>query len=365
MTDFIKSNLQIIGICALIAMVLIIRIIAVLRRGNDARNQTRKQDVWRATLARCGETGSYVLRSGELSRFASGEMMRAFEALLEGGGPEAEACCAVLRENSAKLVERVSGRADTAEKGYFAHLLTVADLTGLTAEERRPYIEYTRGLLFEKSVYCRENALRALYALGDAEAVADAIRLLSSDAEVHNEKLLADGMNSFRGDRKALANALMERFDRYDDHSQSAVITFFTVADFHDWDGFFKERLAGSDISLDQRCDILRLLLRVPSEDTKRLLVDTLRDKGKAEDWQTAAVAATGLSAYPGDDEVFRALRSGITSPAWDVRKNCAATLVKLAPPKESLEEILNGDDAFAADALRYALDSEGDAEKR
>ncbi len=359
MKEFISSNIQIIGICALIAMVLVIRIIALARRENDAREQMQKEDLWRRTFSRCRYAGSFVLRNSEVARFSSGAMLRAFASLAEGGGHEAEDCIAVLRENSKAVTARVSSRADSTEKGFFAYILSTADLTGLKEEEKAEYIAFVRGLLSGSTVYCRENALKALYNLGDPEAVAEAIETLSSDARVHNEKLLSDGMNSFRGDKKALAQALMERFDKYDDHSQSAVITFFTVADFHDWDGYFKERLGSTGISMDQRCDILRLILRVPSEDTRLLLTTILREKAKAEDWQTAAVAATGLSSYPDDEETVSALRYGITSPAWDVRRNCASALVKLDPPKELLDSILNGGDRFAADALRYAIDSE------
>ncbi len=75
-------------------------------------------------------------------------------------------------------------------------------------------------------------------------------------------------------------------------------------------------------------------------------------DKGKAEDWQTAAVAATGLDRYPDDGDVVNALEYGITSPAWNVRMNCAGALVRLNPPEAVLNDILNGGDAFAADAL-------------
>ena len=81
-----------------------------------------------------------------------------------------------------------------------------------------------------------------------------------------------------------------------------------------------------------------------------------------AEDWQTAAVAATGLAEYPDDGAVTDALEYGITSPAWNVRMNCAASLVKLDPPREVLDGILGGDDAFAADALKFAQSSKGAA---
>jgi HEAT repeat protein len=313
---------------------------------------------WESVITRCGNAGSFVLKGREIARFSVSGWLRAFGELSET--TQKQACAAILRDNSRRLTARVGGRADNAEKGYFAYVLSVADLSGLTDEQKADYVGFVRRLLSGSSVYCRENALKALYNLGDARAVADAVETLSDDARLHNEKLLSDGMNTFSGDRAELARALMERFDRYDDHSQSAVITFFTVAGFHEWDALFKKRLESGDISTDQRCDILRLILKVPSEETKQILIRTLMDKGKAEDWQTAAVAATGLDEYPGDDEAVEALKYGITSPAWNVRMNCASSLVKLDPPAKVFDEILGGSDAFAADALRFALNSKG-----
>ncbi len=358
MVEYFKTHYQIIGICAAAAAVLAVRIITTVRRESAAKAHDRRVQVWKRTAARCRGEGSFVLTDGEISRFSSDAMLRAFGELGECG--EAEALSAILRENSGKIVARVGARADSVEKGYFAYLLSAADLAGLDKEARAEYAGFARKLLGSESVYCRENALKALYNLGDAQAVAAAVETLSSDVRLHNEKLLADGMNSFRGDRKLLAKALMERFDRYDDHSQSAVISFFTAAGFHGWDGEFKKRLQRDDISVDQRCDILRLIMKVPSWTTRPLLISILRDKAMAEDWQTAAVAATGLAAYKGDAETIDALRYGITSPAWDVRINCAFSLVRLDPPREVLDGILGGSDAFAADALRFAMSSKG-----
>ncbi len=356
MIEIIKTNYQIIGICALVLAVLVARIAVYLRSEKRERTQEKRRQNWRSVIARCRNAGSFVLKNREIARFSVSGWLRAFGDLCET--TEREACSAILRDNSKKLVARVSDYADNAEKGYFAYVLLISDLSELTEAQKADYTMFVRQQLSSHSVYCRENALKALYNLGDAEAVADAVETLSADARLHSEKLLSDGMNSFRGDRRALAEALMERFDRYDDHSQSAVITFFTVAGFHDWDERFKKRLESADISTDQRCDILRLILKEPSEETKQILIRVLRDKGKAEDWQTAAVAATGLDRYPDDGDAVDALKFGITSPAWNVRMNCAAALVKLDPPEAVFDEILNGGDAFAADALKFALSS-------
>jgi len=356
--EWIIDNLGILSFIALVLAILLFKIASSLTEDRRKAAQAKREQRWRKTFDRCRAAGSFRLTDRETARFSLSGMLIAFDALNKTD--DADACAAVLRENSEAIVRRVSGRADGTEKGYFAYILSTADLASLPDDVRARYAAFMLKLLGADSVFCRENALKALYHLGDAGAVAAAIETLSADARLHNEKLLADGMNSFRGDQRQLAAAMMERFDRYDDHSQSAVITFFTLADFHDWDERFKARLEDPAVSLDQRCDILRLLLKAPSPETKTLLVDTLRRKGHEPDWQTAAVAATGLAAYPDDAEVIEALQSGVTSPAWSVRMNCAAALVRLAPPQEIIDGILNGGDAFAADAMRFALHTNG-----
>jgi len=358
MMNFIRTNFQIIGLVALVLVILIVRIAAYAHSGRRDSAQKKRELIWERAIEHCKTAGSFRLTGKKLARFSSSGMLQAFDSL--NRGDERAACTAILDENSEQLISLISGRTKDAERGFFAYILSDSDLSRLGDDAKQRYVAFALQLLSNDSVYCRENALKLLYASGNAEAVASAIETLSIDARLHNGKLLSDGMNSFQGDHRELASRLMDHFDRYDDHSQSAVISFFTAAALHDWDGFFKARLENTDISIDQRCDILRLLLKSPSEETKRILSEVLRNKGHAQDWQTAAVAATGLSSYPDDPEAIDALEYGITSPAWNVRINCAFSLVKMAVPAEILDRILNGSDAFAADALRFAINSKG-----
>ncbi len=356
MLDFIRSNFQIIGI------ILLVLIIVVLRLLNSAMSDQRKKSLetkkqrWKRTIDRLKEEDSR-LRPSEIARFSKGDWMKALGELAEGTGKDD--VLQLLKKNSREIVARVETKADAVEKGYFAYLVSTVDFTGFTRDEKLPYGSCMLKLLDAPTVYCRENALRALYNLGDASWVTTAVETLSEDARLHNEKLLSDGMNTFRGDKKELAVALMNAFERLDDHSQAAVITFFTVAGFFDWNKYFEERFHQGECSLDQRCDILRLLIKDKNEETKETLLSTLLTYSHSDQWQMAAVAANGLAGYPGDDKVLDALCTGITSPHWDVRMNCALSLVKLDQTGARIESIQNGSDRYAADAMNFALSSQ------
>ncbi len=361
MLDFILHNYQILTVIAIALAILVIRFRNARLEEKRRTEEGKRIVVWHRTLERCREADDYRLEPQELARFSDSGMLKAFEFM--AGQEGAGSCERVLEANSAELVRRISEKADTEEKGFFAYMLSEHG-KGLGAKAEKVYTEFLFDLLLSDSVYCRENALRALYGFGNAEDVARAVKVLSDAGKLHNEKLLSDGLASFSGDAGELSEALMKLFPQLDDHSQSAVVTFFTFAGIHSYDGFFRDRVAEADVSTDQRCDIFRLLMKAPCEETKEILIRELLENGSSGSWEAAAVAATGLSSYPGDGGVISALLEQIKSPHWDVRMNCAFSLVRLGPGDDTLNGILSGGDAYAADALRFALSAEGKAQQ-
>ena len=355
MLDVLRSNYQILAVITLVLIILAVKVFGAAGEERRKRADGRRIAQWKRLLDSCAASGSFKLGGRELSWFADSGMLEAYGFLQENGMQEE--CFRVLAENSGKISAVCASRADSMEKAYFAFILSSADLSAADDSVREEYTKLVLGLMRSSSVHCRENALKALYNLGDAKAVASAISTLSEDARPHNEKLLADGMNSFRGDRRALAQALMDRFESYDDKSQSSVISYFAVCGYHDRDDYFRRRFKDADISVDQRCDILRLLTKDPCEENRRMLIDELLTKYRDESWQTAAVSAAGLGSFEYGDDISEALCTAIRSPFWDVRMNCASSLVRLKAPASVTESILNGGDRFAADAMRYAID--------
>ncbi len=65
-------------------------------------------------------------------------------------------------------------------------------------------------MLGSDDIYCRENALQALYALGNPHNVVRALRVLNRNPEQHNSMVLSIGLRKFTGSHEQLAAELWE-----------------------------------------------------------------------------------------------------------------------------------------------------------
>ena len=74
-----------------------------------------------------------------------------------------DACVRILADNSAAIADRTGTRADAMELGFFAYMLSTADLSKLPQDARTIYVNEEQALLSAGSVYNRENALKALF----------------------------------------------------------------------------------------------------------------------------------------------------------------------------------------------------------
>ncbi|EJW89851.1 hypothetical protein EVA_22042, partial [gut metagenome] len=89
---------------------------------------------------------------------------------------------------------------------YFAYILRKYHI--MTDKATPVLVETMMKLLEEPSLYCRENALQALYSTGDHVCVLRAIQLIDKSGRFHHEKLLTDGLLTFTGDHRQLAHTL-------------------------------------------------------------------------------------------------------------------------------------------------------------
>lgn len=96
---------------------------------------------------------------------------------------------------------------DMIEQAYFAYL--VADL-GIDKgrETFDGLMDFLMDMITVRDVNARENALRAFYSIGNKDAVLAVWRKLEDNEIYHSRKLLADGLLSFSGDRRELAELL-------------------------------------------------------------------------------------------------------------------------------------------------------------
>lgn len=103
---------------------------------------------------------------------------------------------------------------------------------------RDPFALQMEWLVSDHSIYCRENALYALYAGGQPEHVIKAYHILTRMRIEHSSKMVTDGLLSFQGDRELLAEELWKNWTHYSTYYKICFVNFFRMIS-----GNFTERL--------------------------------------------------------------------------------------------------------------------------
>ena len=254
-------------------------------------------------------------------------------------------------QGSLQVVASHYMKRDSMERAYLSYL--ISRHRPCYGEEYRPLMDILLEFLDGSTVYCRENTLKALYALWNCQAVENALQLLNDRQVFHHTKLLSDGLLTFSGDREKLASRLWRHRKEWSEELMLAVIQFITG-----FTGQYREVflpvLQAKDTGMEIRLALLRYYRRHPYEPVRPLLLSNLTGNEAEENIQI--VSAAVLARYPGTDTV-RTLNESLHHPNWYVRYNAAQSLVELKTPPEELEEILKGEDQYAREILTYMLE--------
>ena len=241
------------------------------------------------------------------------------------------------------------------ERSYFAYLVTRFRLCGQSRND--PIATAMIQLTAQASIYCRENALGALYQCGSIDHIVKAYRVMGRHEIEHSRKLVTDGLLEFHGDREQLAQALWQNWDEFTPHYQVAFIDFIRMVS-----GNFRETLFPllSQTELDREVTfaVMRYFRKYPYRPAGTVLRQTVIDWEK-QDWEYAAIAAASLESYP-EMETVKALLVGVQSDNWYVRDNAADSLLQLTKPLAILEMIRQLKDSYGRDMLRYKALSAG-----
>lgn len=204
------------------------------------------------------------------------------------------------------------------------------------------------------SIYCRENALTALYRGGSVKGVVQALKRMSREDVHHSQKLLCDGLLSFKGDREELCAQLWRQFGSFTPDIRLALVDFMRLlgADY------CRELLPLLDdpATDDELCyAILRYYGRCRDEGAYRRMLAFL-EKPRGGLWEYAAVSASALRAYP-CGETVSALLEALGAHNWYVRYNAAESLVSMGLPESAYRPALEGEDRYAREILQYMLE--------
>ena len=204
------------------------------------------------------------------------------------------------------------------------------------------------------SLYCKINAWKALCSFGSPSVIVTALQELGDGEERQlHEKVITEALLAYTGDHRELIETLWSRLERFSVPVQRAILDYIRFQS----GGYRRQML---DILRDGRRNkelrlaAIRYFGRYPDPSARPLLLDPLQD-GDPTHWEFAAISASSLAGYAGQDVVDALLRA-MNSSNWYIRSNAASSLESHGLSYEEMLQVLGGGDRYAREMLTYRL---------
>lgn len=207
----------------------------------------------------------------------------------------------------------------------------------------------------KENLYCRVNALQALYAFGSVEHILTALHIQDAGSVRLHEKILTEGLLSFTGEHESLIEKLWDQFDSFSPHTQLAILNYIRFQSGEYGSEMFALMLdEGADKEL--RISAIRYFGRYPHPTALEPLL-AFTENNDPTQWEFATVAASSLAHYP-QPRVMEALKRALHSGNWYVRYAASASLEALDVRYEDMIDIVAGNDRYAREMMTYRLES-------
>lgn len=334
---------------------------SIMLRGSEVRMERRSARIWQSVsreLERIRRIGSM---SPEHLRYLERIMRRvnnliALSMVLEerfNKGDEAES--EYLRQIRPEIISAANVYRDreNVQAGYFAWFLacyTRGRSLGLDALENT-LLDYMR----KPNVYCRFNALSALYNFADAGHIAQALYIQDDGRVFLHDKLITDGLLSFKGDHKQLIAQLLAQLNSYTPRTQLGILNYIRFQSGDYKDEMFKIM---QDASADKelRLAAIRYFGKYRYEPALKPILDFASDRDELN-WEYSTVACGALTEYAGE-EVIAALKIALHSSNWYVRYSAAQSLQRHDVDYSDVVDVAAGNDRYAREMMMYWLES-------
>ncbi len=241
---------------------------------------------------------------------------------------------------------------DDMQAAYFAYFLSRHSLKRHMAGDAIQCIlvEY----MDKESLYCRVNALQALYEFGSPESIVEAVTALDRSGRFFHDKILTDGLLSFTGSHDQLIQLLLEQFSSFTIPTKLAVLNYirFRSGDYCEW---ILTIMSDPDMDKELRLSAIRYEGKYVYSPAKPALLAFASDKNPLN-WEYASISASALANYEGSD-VLDVLMSAVYSSNWYVRGNAAASLEAHGLDYSDLIEVVGGGDRYVREMMLYQLD--------
>lgn len=209
-------------------------------------------------------------------------------------------------------------------------------------------------LLHEPSLYCRENALQAIYSSGDCECVVNALAIIDQGSSFHHAKLLTDGLLSFAGDHKQLADALWTAFDCFSIANKVAILDYLRFSTNERCEEMLA-LLSDENQNDEIRFACIRYLGKYHYDPAYPILLQFAENPGHQR-WEYAAITATALAQYQ-SEHTIDVLKSNLYHSNWYIRYNAAQSLESFQLTYTDLIDVFDSNDRYAREILQYQMD--------
>ena len=322
-------------------------------------------------------------RSGRMLEDARRQLAR-----LEGGEPLEESYVRQLRRRLRRVknliaYERVlralTGEgASSAVQAYLTRLQSCALYLALVYEKREDtqaaYYSYVLSrymvhkhlsiqtlqevlldYVAKDNLYCRVNALQALYAFGSTEHILSALKLQDRGTVFLHEKILTEGLLTFTGDHRKLTAALWAQRRAFSPHTQLAIFNYIRFQT-GDYVREMLEVMEDPEEDKELRLAAVRYFGRYPYPPALETLLRLAGD-GDPLQWEYATVSVSALARYQ-DLRILGVLKQALHSANWYVRYAAAESLEAQQVRYEDLLDIVYGNDRYAREMITYRLEA-------
>lgn len=262
------------------------------------------------------------------------------------------------RKNNSEIIRELvhvySGR-NVMQQACFAYVLCSSGAVRYSASEEM-FIFLMR-LIRNSNIYCRENAMRSLCASGRAEFVIGALEIINDSDIYYNPRLITEDLLSFSGDRELLIDRIWQVIDRMKPEMRVALLNFIRFASGKWGDRMLEILKESSDT--EEVIAAVRYFGKYPEQKAFPEVIGRL----DTEQWEINAVIMSVLASYPGE-ETMKILKAGLCSRNWYVRNNAAESISRLDPDYDTIRDVLEGQDPYARQALRFRMEQAMKKEK-
>lgn len=241
---------------------------------------------------------------------------------------------------------------NTLSKAYLAHFIANYEIG--YKKDVVAVTNYLFNLLDSEDLYCIDNAMTALYKIGNLKDVKKAIKIIDKKESYQNIDMIVKGLLLYNGNPQVLAECLWEEFNTYSDKLKIAIIEYITIISDNDWNDEMLELLIISNVKKEVKMAVMNYFVKNQDERIREVLYKLVETTNIREaDYLVIAIRA--LRNYPGEKTVA-ILKKMLQKNQWNVQVEASKTLKYLDVDYFQLADIYNGENQKARNILRYVI---------